>query len=147
MSRLCSSDPPVKGFSPCRVHFFAWVPHAAFPEHVGMASGWPFSPSDTMLTMKGPLPHSAEVPPPCKGFSASFFSWQTGMREPLGFVFCFLFCVSLYNAPGPVLCTCWSPKGLLAGKGRLFNIAYGYFRRDIWRRQKSGKGIHWIQSL
>lgn len=31
--------------------------------------------------------------------------------------------------------------------GKLFNIAYGYFKSDIQRREKSGKGIHWIQSL
>lgn len=33
-------------------------------------------------------------------------------------------------------------KAYYPGKGRLFNIAYGSFKSDIHRREKSGKGIH-----
>lgn len=34
-----SPAPGAASFSPCRVNALARVPHAAFPEHVGMASG------------------------------------------------------------------------------------------------------------
>lgn len=107
-----SSAPGAVSLSPFLLMPRPEFPHPAFLSTLGWPPGWPYSPSDTMLTMK------RASPPFCRGVSLvqkpfQHLLFQGGQEcRRAARVLC-----DLTILPGLALCTCCSPRGLLSGEG------------------------------